>query len=141
MKYLGRSSLVVKLEAKPNKFTKYWAFYIFLYISVISSHPCTYLSRALIEFFKCEEGRSFEGGVHLGRGALSGNYGILFNFIGIFATYYFYDKKLFIGFFKSSYSTILYLEELVTIARLNLETVYWQSLMLSHGICIDFDNQ
>ena len=30
---------------------------------------------ALIKFFCCEEGRSFEGDVHLGRGALSDNYG------------------------------------------------------------------
>lgn len=30
----------------------------------------------LIKFFNCEEGCSFEGGVHLGLGALSNNYGI-----------------------------------------------------------------
>ena len=30
---------------------------------------------ALIKFFSCEEGHSFEGGVHLGRGAYSDNYG------------------------------------------------------------------
>ena len=31
---------------------------------------------ALIKLFSCEEGRSFEGGVHLGRNALSDNCGI-----------------------------------------------------------------
>ena len=31
---------------------------------------------ALIKFFSSEEGRSFEGGIYLGRGALSDNYGL-----------------------------------------------------------------
>ena len=30
---------------------------------------------ALIKFFSCREGRSFEGGIHSGRGAVSDNYG------------------------------------------------------------------
>ena len=36
-------------------------------------------------------------------------------------THYFYDKGIFIGFFKSSPSARLYLEVLVTISRLNLK--------------------
>ena len=32
-----------------------------------------------MKIFSCEEVRSFEGGIHLGRGALSGKYG---NFFG-----------------------------------------------------------
>ena len=28
-----------------------------------------------LNFFSCKEGRSFEGGIHLGRGAVSDNYG------------------------------------------------------------------
>ena len=36
-----------------------------------------YLGRALIKFFSCEEGRSFEGDFHLSQGALSDNYGKL----------------------------------------------------------------
>ena len=35
------------------------------------------LAGAFIKFFSCEEGRSFEGGVHLGRDPLSDNYGLL----------------------------------------------------------------
>ena len=34
----------------------------------------SHLSRALIKFFSCKEGHSFEGGVHLGRGTISVNY-------------------------------------------------------------------
>ena len=30
----------------------------------------------LIKIFSCEEGRPFKGSVHLGRGAVSDNYGI-----------------------------------------------------------------
>ena len=33
-------------------------------------------AEALKKIFSCEERRSFEGGVYLGRGALSDNYGI-----------------------------------------------------------------
>ena len=33
-------------------------------------------ARALIKFFSCKEGRSFERSIHLGRGAVSDNYGI-----------------------------------------------------------------
>ena len=36
---------------------------------------------ALIKFFICEEGRSFEGSVHLGPGALSNNYGMFYNYL------------------------------------------------------------
>ena len=35
----------------------------------------TDLSQALIKFFSCKQGRSFEGGVHLGQAAPSDNYG------------------------------------------------------------------
>ena len=38
-KDLRENSEVVKLEAKSYKFTKYWAFYIFSYISVTSWNP------------------------------------------------------------------------------------------------------
>ena len=35
----------------------------------------SHISRALIKFFTCKEGRSFERGINLGRGAFSENYG------------------------------------------------------------------
>ena len=43
-----------------------------------NERPLPGLRWALIKFFSYEEGRSFEGGVHLGRGAVSDNYGIVF---------------------------------------------------------------
>ena len=52
----------------------------------------------------------------------------LFNFIEI-DNKHFYDKIIFIGFIKSSPPARLYLEVLVTIARLNVKTVCTDSLL------------
>ena len=41
-----------------------------------NERPFPGLRGALVKFFSSEEGRSFKGGVHLGRGALSDNYGL-----------------------------------------------------------------
>ena len=49
--------------------------------------------------------------------------------------HYFYDKGTFIGFSKSSPSGRLYLEELVTIPRLNLKTVCVDSLFCYICFC------
>ena len=35
----------------------------------------SWFEEALIKFFSCKEGRSLQEGVHLGRGAVSDNYG------------------------------------------------------------------
>ena len=55
------------------------------------SAPFLVRGGALIKLFSCGEGRSFEGDVHLGRGALSDNHGILKNTSGSDC---FYKKNL-----------------------------------------------
>ena len=44
-KQLRRSSVIVKLEAKSCKFTKYWTFYIFSFISVSSSNSYVHITK------------------------------------------------------------------------------------------------
>ena len=52
-------------------------------------NECPFLSlrEVLIKFFGCEEGPSFEGGIHLGQGAVSDNYS-MYKLIVILYSFY-----------------------------------------------------
>ena len=59
-----------------NSFVRKKLYFLPSFLPYLLACLLTYLiARVLIKFFSCEEGHSFKGGVHLGRGDLSDNYG------------------------------------------------------------------